>query len=251
MASAVASKTRRPPGSAHRLERLRARHRRQPYTVLQQAGHQLPPTVEWGQIVLAQRDQHPVVAASEVETLRGAVVLIETRLQRLRRAVLHQIPEFLDELGRALSTEVIDLREGEKLLELIEDEQRENPGTHSIVQHIVAVVQKLPERLSGVGNALLRPLSRSARGAPDRRLDLLGGLGALASIGDAHIHRAVALLTQLRDQAHAHVQGLAQPRFAKEDREELALHAPDELGDLLVAPEKYSRVSSVKETSPR
>ena len=58
--------------------------------------------LEVREVVLAQRDQDAVVGAREVEALGGRVVLLEPRLQRLRRAVLDQVGEVLEELRGAL-----------------------------------------------------------------------------------------------------------------------------------------------------
>ena len=54
------------------------------------------------EIVLAQRDQDAVVAAREVEALGGRLVLVDPRFERLRRPVLDEVGEVLDELRGAL-----------------------------------------------------------------------------------------------------------------------------------------------------
>ncbi len=102
------------------------------------------------QIVLAQRDQDPVVAAREVEALDGGLVLVHLRLERLRRAVLDQVGQVLDELRRALPAEVVALREREQLLELVEDQQRNERLAGRVAQDVVAMVQELPQRFAAI-----------------------------------------------------------------------------------------------------
>ncbi len=75
----------------------------------------------------------------------------------------------------------------------------------------------------------------ASRRAEDRLLDLLGGLGRLRRIVEPHVDRAVALGPQPRHDARAQDRRLAEARLAEEDREQLALHAARELGDLLLA----------------
>ena len=113
------------------------------------------------EVVLAQRDQDPVVGAREVEPLGGRVVLLDPRLERLGRAVLDQVGEVLDELRGALAAEVVALREREDLLELVEDQQRDQRLAGGVAQHVVAVVQELPQRLAARGRRRLRPLART------------------------------------------------------------------------------------------
>ena len=76
------------------------------------------------QVILAQRNQDPIIAAREVEAFSGRFVVLDPRFERLRRAVLDQVGQVLDELCGTLAPEVVGLRERENLLELIEDQQR-------------------------------------------------------------------------------------------------------------------------------
>ncbi len=228
-------------GLQHRGERLRAGHRREPQAVLRDARHLLLEALERGEVVLAQRDQHPVVAAREIETLGGSLVLVELRFEFLRRAVLDQIGQIRDEARGACAPEVIALREGEDLLELVEDEQRNQRRARLIAQHIIAVVQEFPQRLA------LRPPRRPGSTRPERpgvaRIACLicsAGSGASRDVVDAHVDRAIALAAQPRHEAGAQDRGLAEARLAEQHREELALHAPRELGDLLFAAEEVT-----------
>ena len=110
------------------------------------------------EVVLAQRDQDAVVAAREVEALDGGLVLRPSSPRApCGGAVLDQVGQVLDELGRALAAEVVALREREDLLELVEDQQRDERLAGRVAQDVVAVVQELPQRLAGDRGAGLRP----------------------------------------------------------------------------------------------
>ena len=104
-----------------------------------------------------------------------------------------------------------------------------------VQQHVVAVVQELPQRLAGFGDAGLGPLAGVARGLQDRLLDLLAGLGRVGGVGDADVNRAIAVPAQARHEPGAQDRRLAEPGLAEQHGEELALHAARELGDFLVA----------------
>jgi hypothetical protein len=188
------------------------------------------------EVVLAQRNQYPVVGATEVETLDERFLEIQHGLQRLGRPVLHQVGQVLDELRRALAPEVVVLPEREDLLELVEDQQRRERLAGGVAQQVVAVVQELPQRLARDGGAGTRPLPLALGGAEDRLLDLLGGRRGLARVVDAHVHRAVAIAAKARHDPGTQYRGLAEARLAEEDGEELPLHAAGELADLLLAP---------------
>ena len=167
MAAATSSLTSRLPGLQHRRQRLRAGHGRKPQAVLRDARHARLQAFEGREVVLAQRDQDAVVAAREVEALGGRVVVLELRLERLRRPVLDQIGQVRDEARRARAPEVVALREREDLLELIEDQQRDQRRARLVVQHVVAVVQELPQRLALDRHA--RPASTGRSGARSGR----------------------------------------------------------------------------------
>jgi hypothetical protein len=100
------------------------------------------------QVILAQCDQDAIVAAREVEALDGGLVVVHLRLERLGRAVLDQVGQVLDELRGALAPEFIALREREQFLELVEDQQRDQGLPGRVAQHVVAVVQELPQRFA-------------------------------------------------------------------------------------------------------
>ena len=161
--------------------------------------------------------------------------LLHPRFERLGRAVLDEVGEVLEELRGALAAEVVALREREDLLELVEDQQRNERLARRVAQHVVAMVEELPQRFAGDRDARLRPLARGFGRAEDRLLDLLGGLRRLARIVEPHVDRAIALGPQPRHDPRAQDRRLAEARLAEEDREQLALHAAGELGDLLLA----------------
>ena len=96
-------------------------------------------------------------------------------------------------------------------------------------------MEKLPQRLTGYRNAYLGPLSGALRSACDCLLDLLSGRWRIATVVDAHIHRAVALRAQPRHEASPQDRGLAEARLAEQHRQALALHAPREFSDLFLA----------------
>ena len=225
-------------GLRHGLERLLARHRREPHAVLRDRRHRRPERLEMREIVLAQRDQHPVVGAREVELLGDRVVVVDPRLERLRRPILDEIGQLLDELCRALAPEIVALREREHLLELIEDQKRRQRAAGRVAQHVAAVVQEFPQRFTGDRRADVRPLAGRLARAEDRLLDLLRRRWRVARVIDAHVHRAVAERAQSRHDAGAQDRRLAEARLAEQQRQELALDASSELGDLLLAPEE-------------
>src|SRR5947207_15206866 len=97
------------------------------------------------------------------------------------------------------------------------------------------MVEELPQRLSGRCDADLGPLPGLLRRTEDRGLDLLGGWRGLARIVDAHVHGAVTHRPEPRNDAGAQDRGLAETRLAEQQGKRLALHAPDELRDLILA----------------
>ncbi len=106
----------------HRRQRLRAAHAGEPHAVLRDRGHRALERFEVREVVLAERDQHAIVGACEVEVLGGGLVEFEAPLQRRRRPVLDQVGEFLDELLRPQPAAVVGLGQREDLLELVEDQ---------------------------------------------------------------------------------------------------------------------------------
>ena len=97
------------------------------------------------EIVLAQRDQDPIVAACEVEALDGGFIVLHLRFELFGRAVLDQIGKIVEKLRGALAPGVVALREREDLLELIEDQQRNEWLAGCVVQDVTAVMEKLPQ----------------------------------------------------------------------------------------------------------
>ncbi len=181
------------------------------------------------------RNQDPVVAAREIEPLGRRLVLLDPCLERLGRAILDQIGQVLDELLGALASEIVALRKGEDFLELVEDQQRNERPAGRVVQDVVAMMQELPQRFAGHRDARLRPLAGFLRRTEDRGLDLFGGRGRFPRIVDAHVHRAVVHRPKPRHDAGAQHRGLAEARLPEQQREGLALHAPDELRYLILA----------------
>jgi hypothetical protein len=161
----------------HGGKRLRAGHSGQPHPVLRDRGHDALDAFEMREIVLAQRDQYPIVAAGEVESFGGCFVLLDSGFERLRRAVLDQVSEILEELRGALAAEVVALREREDFLELVEYQQRYQRLARSVTQDVVAVVQEFPERFAAYRYPRLRPLSERLRRPENGLLDLLRRLG--------------------------------------------------------------------------
>jgi hypothetical protein len=139
------------------------------------------------------------------------------------------------ELRGACATEVVALGEREDLLELVEDEQRRQGAASGVAQHVVAVVQELPQRLTLDRGAGARPRARGARLAEDRLLNLLGRRRRVAAVVESDIDRAMAFGPQARHQAGAQDRGLAQAALAEQHRERFALHASRQLGDLRLA----------------
>src|SRR5205807_3151586 len=222
----------------HGRERLGARHGREPQAVLRDAGDVLFQALERREIVLAQRDQYAIITAREIEAPGRGLIFVELRLERLGCAVLDQVRELGDKACRAGAAEFIALGESEELLELIEDQQGDERRARLIAQHVVAMVQKLPQRLARDRYTHLGPLARQARGLPDRLFDLLRRLGRVPAVIDAHVDRAVPLAAQTGHESGTQDRGLAEARLTEQQRQELALHAARELGDLLLAAEE-------------
>ena len=130
---------------------------------------------------------------------------------------------------------VVGLRQREDLLELVEDQQRQQRAPARVAQQVAAVVQELPQRLSLDRRARPRPVPGGHGGLEDRLLDLLGGWRRLGRIVDTHVHRAVAFAAQPRHEAGSQQRGLAEPGLAEQHGEVLALHTARELGRLVVA----------------
>jgi len=221
--------------TATELEDADLQAAREAHPVLRDRGHVALQSLEVREVILTQRDQDPVVAPRKVEAFDGGLVLIHLRFKRLRRAILDQVGQVLDELRRALPAELIALREREQLLELVEDQQRDERFAGFVAQDVVAVVQKLPQRFARFRDADLRPVAGRPRRTEDRLLDLLGRRWRFPRIVEPHIDRAIALGPQSRDDARAQDRRLAQARLAEQDREQFALHTTAELGNLLLA----------------
>src|SRR6185312_16931872 len=98
----------------------------------------------------------------------------EARFDRLRRPILDEVGELLDELRRAPASEIVALRKREDLLELIEDQKRRERASGRIAQHVATMMQKLPQRFAGHRDADMRPFARRVAFTEDRLLDLLG-----------------------------------------------------------------------------
>src|SRR6185437_16329790 len=194
--------------------------------------------LEMREVVLAQRDQHPVVAAREVEGLGDRVVGVNACFEHLWRPVLDEIGELLDELGGAPATEIIALREREDFLELVEDQKRRQRAAGRVAQEVAAMMEEFPQRFAGNRDADVRPLPGRFARAEDRLLDLLARRRRVARIVDAHVDRAEAERAQPGNDAGAQDRSLAETGLAEQDRQELPLNAPRKLGDLLLAPVK-------------
>jgi hypothetical protein len=149
-------------------------------------------------------------------------------------AVFHQVRQVFDEARGAGAAGLIALRQGEDFLELVEDQQRDEGVAVVVAQHIVAVVQELPQRFALHCGTDLGPMAGHA-GFVDGLFDLLRGFGRSLGIVDAHVHRAIALGAQPRHQPGAQDGGLAQAGLAEQHCQQFALHAARQLGDFLVA----------------
>ena len=187
------------------------------------------------EVVLAERDEDPVVGAGEVELGRVRLVTVDAGLERARRAVLHQVGEVREKLLGPAPAGIVGLCQREDLLELVEDQDRDQGPAVRVLQDVVAVVQEFPERLACDGRAGLGPGAGGLGGAEDGALDLLGRRRGVRIVVETHVHGAEALGPQPRHEAGLEDRGLAEAGLAEEHREELALDAPAELGGLLLA----------------
>ncbi len=219
----------------HGGKRLRAGHAGQPHPVLRDRGHDALHAFEMGEIVLAQRDQYPVVAAGKIESLGGCFVLLDPGFERFGRAVLDQVGEILEELRGTLAAEVVALRKREDFLELVEYQQRDQRLARRVAQDVVAVVQEFPQRFAADRHPRLRPLSERLRSPENGLLDLLRRLGRVGRVVDPNVDRTVTFGAKARYDARAQDRRLAESRLTEKDRQQLALHAPAKLGDLVLA----------------
>ncbi len=185
----------------HRAQRLRARHAREAHAVLRDRGHRALEALEVREVVLAQRDQDAVVGARKIEIVGGGLVLLEALLERERRPVLDEVGEVLEEFPCAQPPAVVGLRQREDLLELVEDQQRQQRAPARVAQQVAAMVQELPQRLAVDRRARARPVADGNGGLEDRLLDLLGGRRRLGRVVHAHVHRAITLAAQPRHEA--------------------------------------------------
>ena len=206
-----------------------------------------------GEVVLAQRDQDAVVGAREIEVLGGGLVLVEPLLERRGRAVLDEVGEVLEELLRTQPAAIVGLRQREDLLELVEDQERQQRAALGIPQQVAAVVQELPQRLALDRGARAAPVAGLGRGLEDRLLDLLGRRRRISRVVHPHVHRAEALAAQPRHEPGAQQRGLAEAGLPEQHGEVLALDATREFGGFLIAAvEVAARLLGVgRETQPR
>ena len=126
------------------------------------------------EVVLAQRDQDAVIGAGEVVVLGDGVILLETSLELRGRPVLDEVGQVVEEPLRAQPARVVRLRQREDLLELVEDQERQQRASARVAQQVAAMVQELPERLALDGRAGPGPVARGLGRAEDRLLDLFG-----------------------------------------------------------------------------
>ena len=218
-----------------RAQRLRAGHAREPHAVLRDRGHRTLHALEVREVVLAQRDQDSVIGAGEVVILGDGIVLLQTALEIRGRAVLDEVGEVVEEPLRAQPACVVRLRQREDLLELVEDQKREERAAAGIAQQVAAMVQELPERLALDGRAGPRPVARGLGRAEDRLLDLFGRRRRIGGVVHPHVDGAIALAAQPRHESCAQQRGLAEAGLAEQHRQELALHTTGELRGFLVA----------------
>jgi hypothetical protein len=105
------------------------------------------------------------------------------------------------------------------LLELVEDQQRDERLAGCVAQDVVAMVQEFPQRFAGHCGRRLRPRASASVAPKDRLLDLLGGRrGNRARIVDAHVDRAVAFGRSRGTMPARRIDVLPQARLAEEDR---------------------------------
>ena len=164
IAAATSSDTSLPPGFITACERLRAGHPREPHPVLRDRGHQALQRLRGGR-------GSPRAARSGCGSRRA-------RSRTARRSHSSCSIRASSAFGARFSTrsarssrncaarcapEVVALREREDLLELVEDQQRDQRLARRVAQDVVAVVQELPQRLAADGDAGLRPCAGRLR----------------------------------------------------------------------------------------
>ena len=222
-------------GGPHRRDGLRPRHPRQAHAVLGHRWHLCLQALQVREVVLAQRDQDPVVGSCEVEARGIRLVALDPALKRRGRAVLDQVRQVREELLGAPPARIVGLREREDLLKLVEDQDGNEGAPARVLQDVVPVVQEFPERFPGDGGTGLGPRSGRLGRQHHRTLDLLGGGGRLRVVVEPDVDRAEPLGPEARDKPGLEDGGLAEARLPKEHRQELALHPPAELRGLLLA----------------
>ena len=134
------------------------------------------------------------------------------------------------------------MRDGKNLFELIEDEQWHHSLAVGVLQDIVAVMQKFPQRFAFYCRTGFGPLTGSGGGRENCLLDLLGGRRRIGGVIDPNVDRAIALWAQSRHDARAQDRGLAKTGLTEQHGQEFALYASRQFADLLfTAIEKAAR----------
>ena len=128
----------------HRTQRLRSVHAREPHPILRDRRHDAFHAFQMSEVVLAQRDQDAIVRTREVEIFGRLVIVLDPRFECGRRAILDEIGKVLEKSLRAQPAGIVGLCEREDLLELIEDQQRQQRVAFLIAQQIAAMVQEFP-----------------------------------------------------------------------------------------------------------
>ena len=222
-------------GSAHCGHGLRPGHAGQPHAVLRDGRHLALEPLEMRQVILAQQDQNPIVRAREVKFGGVGLVAVDPGLERPRRTIFHQVREIGEEFLGPLPSGIIGLGQSEDFLELVEDQNGNERAAIGVLEHVVAMMQELPQGLTGDGGAALGPGAGRLGGAEDGPLDLVGGRRGMRVVVEPHIDRAKALGTETRHETSLQDGGLAEAGLAEEHGQQLALHPAAELGGLLLA----------------
>ena len=222
-------------GLDDRAQGLLAGHAGEPHAVLRDRGHGALHAFEVREVVLAQRDQDAVVGAREIEIVGVGFVFLEAALEVGGRTVLDQVRQLIQEALRALPARVVGLRQREDLLELVENQQRQQRLFVRVAQQVAPVMQELPERFAFDGRTRARPVTGLGRHLEDRLLDLLRRRRRFRRVVDADVDGTEARPAQARHQARAQQRRLAEARLAEQHGQQLALHAPREFRRLFVA----------------
>ena len=185
------------------------------HAVLQNGAHLLLETLELGQEILAQAEDH--LAGRFIEGVGRGIELaaLEAGAQSGGRTVLDEVGELGEEGAAAVAPGLVGAAEGENLFELIEGEDGSQEPIFGAPDIDILAMKIFPERFLGAGGGGigLGVLVGGEKGG----LDLIGERGSLRTVVEAEVEWQEILLTEDGKGAGLQEGRFAEARLAKED----------------------------------